>query len=55
MILIDIVNSVIQMDEIVIISENGIFEKILNGNVMDLQYGIDSWDEKGKIETYERK
>ena len=37
------------MDEIVKISENGIFEKILNGNVMDLGDGIDSWDEEGRI------
>ena len=43
------------MDEIVKISENGIFEKILNGNVMDLGYGIDSWDEKGRIEINENE
>ena len=37
------------MYEIVKICENGIFEKIVNGNVMNLGNGIDSWDEKGSI------
>ena len=39
------------MNEIVYISENGIFEKIVNGTLMDLGDGLDSRMTKSRREN----